>query len=114
MPLLFSYGTLQQENVQLALFGRRLTGQPDELPGFEQALVHIQDPNIVAASGMTHHPIVKFNGRTASRVSGTVFEISDAELKNADSYESPAYKRVSVKLVSGKQAWVYADVHSVP
>ena len=114
MALLFSYGTLQQENVQLTLFARRLTGQPDQLPGFEQALVHIEDPNIVAASGMTHHPIVKFNGSTASRVPGTVFEISDAELKNVDSYESPAYKRVSVKLASGKQAWVYADIHSVP
>lgn len=112
MPLLFSYGTLQQENVQLALFGRRLAGHADELPGFEQALVHIEDPNIVAASGMTHHPIVKFNGNTASRVAGTVFEISEAELRNADSYESPAYKRVSAKLASGKQAWVYADVHS--
>ena len=114
MTLLFSYGTLQQENVQLAIFGRRLSGQPDELPGFEQALVHIEDPNIVAASGMTHHPIVKFNGSAASRVPGTVFEISEAELRNADSYESSAYKRVSAKLASGKQAWVYADALSVP
>jgi hypothetical protein len=29
MPLLFSYGTLQQENVQLATFGRLLYGQKD-------------------------------------------------------------------------------------
>jgi gamma-glutamylcyclotransferase (GGCT)/AIG2-like uncharacterized protein YtfP len=114
MTLLFSYGTLQQENVQMAIFGRRLSGQPDELPGFEQAMVHIEDPNIVAASGMTHHPIVKFNGSAASRVPGTVFEISEAELRNADSYESAAYKRVSAKLASGKQAWVYADALSVP
>ncbi len=26
MPLLFSYGTLQQTNVQLATFGRHLSG----------------------------------------------------------------------------------------
>ena len=39
MPLLFSYGTLQQEDVQLATFGRLLQGQKDELLGFEQSLV---------------------------------------------------------------------------
>ncbi len=35
MPLLFSYGTLQQEDVQLSTFGRLLQGQRDELLGFE-------------------------------------------------------------------------------
>jgi hypothetical protein len=34
MPLLFSYGTLQQEDVQWSTFGRLLEGEPDELPGF--------------------------------------------------------------------------------
>jgi hypothetical protein len=30
---LFSYGTLRQEEVQLATFGRRLAGRPDALVG---------------------------------------------------------------------------------
>ena len=34
--LLFSYGTLQLEAVQLATFGRKLAGTADGLPGFEQ------------------------------------------------------------------------------
>jgi hypothetical protein len=68
MPLLFSYGTLQQEDVQLSTFGRRLVGQKDELVGFEQSLVRIDDPQVVATSGKTHHPIVKVNGDNASRV----------------------------------------------
>ena len=38
MPLLFSYGTLQQQNVQLATFGRLLKGSPDSLVGFVQTL----------------------------------------------------------------------------
>ncbi|HEY2676177.1 MAG TPA: gamma-glutamylcyclotransferase family protein [Steroidobacteraceae bacterium] len=108
MPLLFSYGTLQQENVQLTLFGRRLSGERDELVGFEQSLVHIQDPAVVAASGKTHHPIVRFNGVVTSRVAGTVFDISDAELAHADNYETADYQRVTAMLASGKQAWVYA------
>jgi hypothetical protein len=105
MPLLFSYGTLQQEDVQLSTFGRLLQGQRDELLGFEQSLVRIEDAQVVATSGKTHHPIVKFNGRNDSRVSGTVFEITDAELASADQYEVAAYKRVVAMLASGKQAW---------
>jgi hypothetical protein len=112
MPLLFSYGTLQQEAVQMSTFGRLLEGQPDELIGFEQSLLRIEDPQFVAASGKTHHSIVKFNGRSGSRVSGTVFEVSDAELANADQYEPAGYKRVSAMLASGKEAWVYADARS--
>jgi hypothetical protein len=87
MPLLFSYGTLQQSAVQLSTFGRLLEGQPDELVGFEQSLLKIEDPEFVAASGKSHHAIVKFNGNRDSRVSGMVFELSDAELASADHYE---------------------------
>jgi gamma-glutamylcyclotransferase (GGCT)/AIG2-like uncharacterized protein YtfP len=114
MPHLFSYGTLQQENVQLSTFGRLLQGQKDELLGFEQSLVRIEDPQVVAASGKTHHPIVKFSGRNDSLVSGTVFEITDAELASADQYEVAAYKRVAAMLASGKQAWVYVDARFAP
>ena len=109
MPLLFSYGTLQQEDVQMSNFGRVLRGQPDELVGFEQSSLRIEDPQFVAASGKPYHAIVKFNGRNDSRARGTVFEISDAELAKADQYEPAGYKRISAMLASGKQAWVYAD-----
>jgi gamma-glutamylcyclotransferase (GGCT)/AIG2-like uncharacterized protein YtfP len=110
MPLLFSYGTLQEEDVQLSTFGRLLQGQRDELLAFEQSLVTIDDPHVMATSGKTHHANVTFNGRHDSRVSGTVFEISDAELAAADQYEQlAAYKRLAVMLASGKRAWVYVD-----
>lgn len=36
---LFSYGTLQQENVQRATFGRLLDGTPDALMGYVSAMV---------------------------------------------------------------------------
>jgi gamma-glutamylcyclotransferase (GGCT)/AIG2-like uncharacterized protein YtfP len=115
MPLLFSYGTLQQDNVQLSTFGRLLQGQKDELPAFEPSFVKIEDPQIVAMSGKTHHANATFNGRQDSRVSGTVFEITDAELAAADRYEQLAnYKRIPATLASGKQAWVYVDARSAP
>ena len=109
MPLLFSYGTLQQDAVQISTFGRLLRGQPDELIGFEQTLLRIEDPQFVATSGKAEHVIVRCNGRSDSRVCGTVFEISDAELAAADRYEPAGYKRISTILASGKRAWVYAD-----
>jgi Gamma-glutamyl cyclotransferase, AIG2-like len=90
MPLLFSYGTLQQETVQMSTFGRLLQGQPDELVGFEQSLLKIDNPDFVATSGKAQHAIVRFNGKTGSRVRGTVFELSEGELASADRYERPA------------------------
>ena len=114
MPLLFSYGTLQQGNVQLSTFGRLLQGQEDELLGFEELMLQIDDPQVVAISGLTSHPIVRFTGRNDSHVSGMVFEITEAELVRADQYEVAAYKRVAAKLASGKQAWVYVDARFAP
>ena len=112
MALLFSYGTLQQEGVQLSTFGRVLKGQPDELVGFEQSVVKIEDAEFVASSGKALHAIVRFNGRPESRVTGTVFEVSDDELARADRYEPAGYARVSAVLASGRQAWVYCDNRS--
>ena len=108
MPLLFSYGTLQQEDVQLSTFGRRLNGHSDELVGYEPALVKIEDPELVAKLGMTHHANARFNENDDSRVPGMVFEITDAELADVDQYEVAfSYKRVAATLASGKQTWVY-------
>ena len=108
MPRLFSYGTLQEARVQLATFGRLLPGHPDELVGYEPSLVPIADPQLAAAAGRTHHANVTFNGRPDSRVPGTVFEITDADLAAADEYERPAaYLRIPTTLASGVEAWVY-------
>jgi hypothetical protein len=108
----FSYGTLQHEEVQLSTLGRRLNGQKDQLPSFEQSLVRIEDPQVVASIGQTHHANVKFNGNEDSRVPGMVFEITDAELASIDEYEVAfSYKRVVAVLASGTQAWVYIHAH---
>jgi hypothetical protein len=108
MPLLFSYGMLQQPDVQLSTFGRLLDGEADALVGFERTSIRIEDPQFVATSGKADHAIVTFNGRDSSRVSGMVFEVSDAELAKADQYEPAGYRRIAATLASGRQAWVYA------
>lgn len=112
MPLLFSYGTLQQEAVQLGTFKRLLSGSPDALVGYEQSMVAIDDPEVVKTSGKTHHPIVRHKGAAGALVPGVVFEITDTELAQADAYEVDAYVRVLAPLQSGKTAWVYIDASS--
>lgn len=86
MELLFSYGTLQLEAVQLRTFGRRLIGRPDRLPGYRKELLEITDPAVVGASGKTHHPIVVHSGESADGVDGVVFEVTAEELARADAY----------------------------
>lgn len=105
--LLFSYGTLQDPAVQMANFGRLLEGTADQLVGFERSLVEITDPEVVAESGLTHHPIVRASDDPADRIDGTVFRITEDELHAADAYEVDDYRRVSVRLASGLEAWVY-------
>ena len=104
---LFSYGTLQQENVQLETFGRRLEGRADALPGYRREMVRITDPEVVATSGAEFHPIVMASEDPADEVAGTAFDITEAEMAAADDYEVDDYKRVAVRLKSGLDAWVY-------
>jgi gamma-glutamylcyclotransferase (GGCT)/AIG2-like uncharacterized protein YtfP len=107
--LLFSYGTLQDKAVQLADFGRELTGHPDAITGYTQDMLEITDPEVLRISGKTHHPIVRPSTSPQDEVAGTVFEITPDELAAADEYEVSDYKRVSAKLKSGAEAWVYVQ-----
>lgn len=104
---LFSYGTLQQAEVQIASFGRLLEGADDALPGYRQAMVEITDPEVIRKSGKAFHPIVMRSDSPNDEVQGKVFEITLAELAAADAYEVSDYTRVFVRLKSGLDAWVY-------
>lgn len=111
MPLLFSYGTLQEDAVQVSTFGRLLNGHRDELTGYTPSLVPIQPTQLEPGSDRTHHANATFTGRSDTRVSGTVFEVTDAELAAADEYElTTSYKRIAVVLASGEEAWVYVHL----
>ncbi len=108
MPKLFSYGTLQQKNVQLANFGRELTGSKDMLPGYVIGEVEITDERVLRESGKAFHPILRLSGNRDDEVPGTVFELTDAELAQADDYEVDAYVRLEAVLKSGTECWIYA------
>jgi gamma-glutamylcyclotransferase (GGCT)/AIG2-like uncharacterized protein YtfP len=100
MPLLFSYGSLQRAEVQLATFGRTLSGEPDDLLGFELVPAGV--------SGSPHANVVLAN--EAQRVRGMAFDVTEAELAAADEYERrDGYARVTAALSSGRTTWVYID-----
>jgi len=106
---LFSYGTLQLKQVQLSSFGRELVGSKDRLPAYRLEEVRITDPDVLAASEQVWHPIAVYTGNEADGINGTVFELTQLELDQADRYEVSDYQRVSVQLTSGKTAWVYVQ-----
>ncbi len=105
--LLFSYGTLRQPEVQRATFGHEIDGTPDAIVGYDLDYVTITDPRVIAASGSDRHPILKPTDRADAAVEGMVFAISEADLAAADEYEVDDYRRITVPLRSGGEAWVY-------
>ncbi len=109
MPLLFSYGTLQDPAVQEANFGRELSDRPDALVGFALTMLEITDPGVVALSGETHHPMVTATGDDSDQVPDTVFDVTAEELVAADAYEVDDYQRIPVSLASDARAWVFVD-----
>ncbi len=105
--LLFTYGTLQHAEVQLDTFGRLVAGEPDALPGYTIDYVEIEDQRVVDVSGLSVHPVLRATGNPLDKVTGVVLHVSAAELDAADAYEFSLYRRISVALTSGREAWVY-------
>ena len=106
---LFSYGTLQLAQVQLATYGRLLEGSADVLRGFRLDVLPDRDPDAVRISGTKTHMAVRATGDPADRVPGTVFRLTEDELAATDQYEGSDYCRAEVTLESGQLAIVYLD-----
>lgn len=109
MPLLFSYGTLQKEQVQLETFGRLLVGVSDNLPAYKLDLVEITAPDVLRKSGEKFHPIIRFSGNLADQVAGVLFEVTDEEILAADEYEVDDYKRIETVFASGNKGFTYIE-----
>lgn len=95
---LFTYGTLQNKEVQLGVFSRPLIGFEDELTQ------HVISEEKVAGL----YPTLQHTGKETDSIKGQVYTLSNEELIKADRYEGEAYNRFQIKLSSGKNAWVYS------
>ena len=107
MHLLFSYGTLQLEKVQIENYGRILKGDSDRLLGYKIGQLQITDSSVLAKSQLEYHPIAMKSENTIDFIEGKVFEISEAELVESDKYEVSDYQRILETFESGKKAWIY-------
>lgn len=96
---LFSYGTLNDPMVQEYVFQRVLTGEEDALRGYA-----ISNKKMYGS-----YLVLEHTGNNEDEVAGKVYALSDEELRKADVYEGPAYRRISIVLKSGCKAWVYVE-----
>lgn len=108
---LFSYGTLQLREVQLANYGRELEGSPDALAGYRLVVLPDRDPDAVRISGTRTHMVAQRTGDPADRVPGVVFMLTAKELAATDRYEGSDYDRAELTLESGRRALVYVEPH---
>ena len=109
---LFSYGTLQLREVQLANYGRELEGEPDALVGYKLIRLADRDPDAVRISGTKTHMVVRESGNPADRVTGVVYLLTAEELAETDRYEGSDYGRTELTLESGRRALVYVEATS--
>ena len=109
--LLFSFGTLLDAPVQQHIFGQRIPSVQASLEGSGFVEVPIDDPEGIAASGMSvHRGLVR---KIDSSVEGGVLALSDEQLAQADQYEVSAYARRRVKFTDGRVVWAYVDAHAL-
>ncbi|MEU4116765.1 GDSL-type esterase/lipase family protein [Kitasatospora sp. NPDC028055] len=107
--LLFSFGTLLDQQVQTALFGRTVATTPASLAGYATRPLTITDEAVIATSGQDVH--LTLERRLGSTVEGAVLRLNDEELAAADAYEVSDYARRQVLLTSGETAWAYLDAN---
>lgn len=104
---LFSYGKLQQREVQIKLLGRELEMNKDILKGYQIASIIITD-EIFLETGADINQRIALKSNHKDFIEASVLEITEEELIRSDSYEPKNYKRVEMVLESEKKAWVYA------
>lgn len=110
--LLFSYGTLQLEYVQLENYNRTLKGERDKLAGYKIENLQITDTTVLEKSQMEYHPIALKSNNQNDFIEGILFEITDSELAETDKYEVNQYHRILETFKSGKKAWVYVAINN--
>ncbi|MBL7740526.1 MAG: gamma-glutamylcyclotransferase [Chitinophagaceae bacterium] len=107
---LFSYGTLQKERTQIALFGRALQGSADILRGYGIATIEITDQAFLSKGEEKIQRTLILTNDKNDTIKGTALEVTREELLIANKYEPDNYKRIKVQLESGKDAWIYVAI----
>jgi gamma-glutamylcyclotransferase (GGCT)/AIG2-like uncharacterized protein YtfP len=105
MEKLFTYGTLQDKDIQENVFGRTLKGTPETLIGYVLKEIKIEEE-----FGIVEYPIITETNNPQDTLNGIVYEVTQTDLQQADRYEGLHYRRVELLLQSDQKAWVYSAV----
>ncbi|RRD47365.1 SulP family inorganic anion transporter [Arachnia propionica] len=101
----FSYGVFTQDHVHKEVYGRRLSGHLDSLPGYRLTLIDVPDPS-VGTLGVDRQPAA-VPGNEDDLIAGMRYEIGESELAAIEEVNHPLFEKVWVKLASGEEAWVF-------
>ena len=102
---LFSYGSFIQTAVHQRVYGRRLTGRLDSLPGYRLRLIDVP-PDQTSTLGLTRQPAA-VPGDPDDLVAGKLFTVDESELAAIDAVNEALFRREWLELTSGESAWVF-------
>src|SRR5690606_4227550 len=108
MPLRpFSVATLQLPRAPQSLHGTPPDRQPGARVRRRDPRVGTPHPAVSEAGGSDVHPGIVATGEPSDGVDGIVFEVTPEQLAVIDRYEEVAYRRIEVRLESGRTAFCY-------
>jgi len=96
MEPIFVFGNLMDDNVQFAAFGRRAEFVYDTLFDYKKEGIRI--------NGSTSSNIVPARGHS---LAGSILYLTPEEVKILENKFGPAYRKIRVRLNSGREAWTY-------
>lgn len=107
MEKLFSYGSLQRSDVQVAVFGRTVDTHTDVLVGYRVVPIRLTDARTIELTETADHSILEKTSSPTDHVAGALLLVTEDDLILSDAFEPPEYHRVRAQLLSGGSAWVY-------
>ncbi len=105
--LVFSYGALQNEELQRSVLGRVFPSEAAILPGFHADYAEMADPRFAELTGTSIHAVLRRTDDPRDKVIGKVFRLTEDELDAADQFQVLMFRREQVVLEGGRTAWVY-------
>lgn len=94
MERLFTYGTLQDPDVQMRLIKRHVPMTPARVYGFARH------------TDLSPYPVA-LPADADSFIDGLVMDVTREELAHITVYEGAGYNRIRVTLDNGEEAWIF-------
>jgi gamma-glutamylcyclotransferase (GGCT)/AIG2-like uncharacterized protein YtfP len=98
----FVYGTLMDEKIRYEELGRKISGIPATLDGYDSSKTIIIENESYPAAEKNIECSIK----------GSMIELTLEEISKLDVYETDAYKKEEVELTNGIKAWIYLNKNS--